>query len=219
MQSTIESLKRLKNKKSRVSSHYLISREGSVYQLVEDRKIAWHAGKSKWLNNKNLNRSSIGIELQNRGHRLGYQSFPNRQINKLLRLCFLLKKKYKIHINNILGHSDIAPLRKMDPGENFPWKKFINKKILTKLRNNNFRKITRLNKFDFEDQKKVRKQFFANLYKIGYRYFSLKKRNVKNDKKVIKSFQRKYDQQDVNGKISKKTLIISHLLGSLKLYV
>ena len=93
MQSTIESLKRLKNKKSRVSSHYLISREGSVYQLVEDRKIAWHAGKSKWLNNKNLNRSSIGIELQNRGHRLGYQSFPNRQINKLLRLCFLLKKK------------------------------------------------------------------------------------------------------------------------------
>ena len=123
MQSEIESIKRLKDKNSKVSCHYLINRKGEVFNMVPDKKIAWHAGKSKWKKFKNLNGSSIGIELVNKGHNFGYQNFTNIQIMSLISLCKKLKKKYNIINSNILGHSDIAPHRKIDPGEKFPWKK------------------------------------------------------------------------------------------------
>ena len=123
MQSEIESIKRLKNPKHKVSSHYLINRKGKVIQMVKDKNIAWHAGKSGWKKFKNLNRNSIGIELVNKGHRFGYQNFSKKQIKSLIKLCMNLKRKYSIKKENFLGHSDIAPLRKIDPGERFPWKK------------------------------------------------------------------------------------------------
>ena len=92
-----------------------IDRAGKIYQLVEDLKIAWHAGKSKWDKFNNLNEFSIGIELQNKGHKLGYQNFSKKQIMSLINLGKKLKKKYKIKSKNFLGHSDIAPLRKIRP--------------------------------------------------------------------------------------------------------
>ena len=92
MQSKIESIKRLINPKSKVSCHYLIDRKGTILQLVNDKKIAWHAGKSKWRKFVNLNENSIGIELVNKGHNLGYQNFPKKQINQLIKLCSYLKK-------------------------------------------------------------------------------------------------------------------------------
>ena len=119
MQSEIESIKRLKNLKSKVSCHYLINRKGNVIQMVKDKNIAWHAGKSKWKKFTNLNNRSIGIELVNKGHRFGYQNFTKMQIKKLIILCKKLKKKYRLRKEDFLGHSDIAPLRKIDPGENF----------------------------------------------------------------------------------------------------
>ena len=85
MQSEIASIKRLKNPKSKVSCHYLINRKGKIIQLVEDRNIAWHAGKSKWKKFKNLNYNSIGIELENKGLRHGYENFTKIQINSLIR--------------------------------------------------------------------------------------------------------------------------------------
>ena len=123
MQSEIASLKRLKDINSKVSSHYFINRKGKIHQLVKDNKIAWHAGKSKWKSMTNINKYSIGIELVNRGHMYGYEKFPKSQIISLIRLCKKLKIKYHIKNENFLGHSDIAPLRKIDPGEKFPWKK------------------------------------------------------------------------------------------------
>ena len=123
MQSEIESIKRLKDLKHKVSCHYLINRKGQIIQMVQDMNIAWHAGKSKWKKFKNLNNNSIGIELVNKGHTYGYQNFSNEQINSLIKLSKKLKKKYNIKKENFLGHSDIAPLRKIDPGEKFPWKK------------------------------------------------------------------------------------------------
>ena len=123
MQSEIESIQRLKNPKYKVSCHYLISRNGRIIQMVKEKNIAWHAGKSKWKQFKNLNNYSIGIELVNKGHQFGYQNFSNQQISSLIKLCKNLKKKYLIKKENFLGHSDIAPLRKIDPGEKFPWKK------------------------------------------------------------------------------------------------
>ena len=203
MQSEIESIKRLKNPKFKVSCHYFISRNGRVTQMVSDKNVAWHAGKSKWKKLKNLNKYSIGIELVNKGHQFGYQNFSTKQVNSLIKLCKGLKKKYLIKKENFLGHSDIAPLRKKDPGEKFPWKK---------LSNYNLGKWYKKN---LSVPKNIAKKkdilFFINLQRIGYRYFKIRKRSI-NDKKVIKSFQQHYLPNNVSGKIDQKTLEISHFL-------
>ena len=123
MQSRIESIKRLLSSRHKVSCHFLIDRKGQIIRMVNENRVAWHAGKSKWKNFNNLNKNSIGIELVNKGHEFGYEQFTNPQINALIKLCLNLKKKFKIKDPNILGHSDIAPMRKQDPGEKFPWKK------------------------------------------------------------------------------------------------
>jgi N-acetylmuramoyl-L-alanine amidase len=205
MQSEIESINRLKNINSKVSCHYFINRKGLVIQMVKDNKIAWHAGKSKWKNFKNLNENSIGIELVNRGHDHGYQNFNDIQILKLINLCKILKKKYMIKKENFLGHSDIAPLRKLDPGEKFPWKKLSKYNLGSWYGNINKKFIT--------IKKKNENLFFRNLYKIGYRYFNVNKR-TKNDKFIIKSFQQHYLPQNLSGKIDSETLIISHFLAN-----
>ena len=204
MQSEIESIKRLKNPKYKVSCHYLINRKGEITNLVEDRKVAWHAGKSKWKNFVNLNNFSLGIELVNKGHKLGYQSFTKRQIKSVITLCKFLKKKYKIKKENFLGHSDIAPLRKLDPGEKFPWQTLSKNKIGVWYKKK---------KYDLKiDLKKSRKILFKNLKKIGYRYFHTQKNSI-TDKKIITSFQQHYLPINVTGKIDKKTLQISHFLS------
>ncbi len=205
MQSEIASVKRLKSPKSRVSCHYLVNRQGRILQLIKDKNIAWHAGKSKWKKFVNLNKNSIGIELVNRGHRYGYENFTGKQIKSLIFLCNILKKKYLIKDENFLGHSDIAPLRKSDPGEKFPWKKLSYYNI--------GKWYKQFNKFPLTaSKKKIDSLFFKNLYKIGYRYFKISERNFK-DKKIIKSFQRRYSPKNVTGKIDVKTFIISHFLA------
>jgi N-acetylmuramoyl-L-alanine amidase len=205
MQSEIESINRLKNIKSKVSCHYLINRKGTIIQMIKDNKVAWHAGKSKWKNFKNLNKNSIGIELVNKGHELGYQKFSNIQISSLVKLCKRLKKKYTIKRENFLGHSDIAPLRKLDPGEKFPWGK-LSKHSLGNWYGNNTKK------FKLDNIKKIENIFFNNLYKIGYRYFKVNKRDKKRDKLVIKSFQQHYLPKNISGKIDQKTFKISYFL-------
>ena len=130
MQSERETISKLCNAKSKVSCHYLIGRKGKILRLVQEKNIAWHAGKSNWKNYRNLNKNSLGIELVNKGHRWGYSHYPKKQILNLISLCKFLIKKYKIKSTDILGHSDIAPLRKNDPGEKFPWELLAKKKIV-----------------------------------------------------------------------------------------
>ena len=206
MQSERVSIERLTSKTSKVSSHYLINREGKVNKLVDEKNIAWHAGKSKWKNFINLNSQSIGIELVNKGHQFGYENFSKKQISKLVLLCKNLIKKYEIKKTNILAHSDVAPLRKIDPGEKFPWRHLAKKKIgywynTSKLKNYNFNKIN------------LRKLFFKNLHKIGYRFFDIKKPS-RYDLKVVKAFQRRFRQNKVNGLIDQECLKISHYLAN-----
>ena len=205
MQSEIESIKRLKSPKYQVSCHYLINRKGEVIQMVQDLHIAWHAGKSKWKNFVNLNKYSIGIELVNRGHQFGYQNFSKKQIKSLIQLLKNLKKKYSIRKENFLGHSDIAPLRKIDPGEKFPWDE-LSCFDLGKW----YKKKKKLEK---KSVKKIDKLFFKNLYKLGYRYFQAQRRSNR-DKLIIKSFQRHYLPNKITGKICQKTYKISHFLTS-----
>ena len=140
----------------------------------------------------------------NKGHKFGYQKFSNVQILSLIKLCKTLKKKYVIKKENFLGHSDIAPLRKTDPGEKFPWQRLSKHKlgVWYKDKGKNFK----------VDEKKKTMIFFKYLYKLGYRYFSLNKR-TSEDKKIIKSFQQHYLPDNVTGKLDQKTLKISHFLN------
>ena len=129
---------KLSQKSSNVSTHYLISREGTILNLLCPKFKAWHAGKSKWKNDININDHSIGIELENQGHDFGYTNFSKKQYDSLKSLIFFLKINFYILNENILYHSDIAPNRKQDPGEKFfinriGINRFNNKKIKRKL--------------------------------------------------------------------------------------
>ena len=112
-----EAIKKLCNIKSKVSAHYFIKKNGEVLNLVPDLYTAWHAGKSRWKKFRSLNKYSIGIEVSNSGHDFKYTKFSKNQISELEKLLRFLIKKYKIQKQNILGHSDISPFRKKDPGE------------------------------------------------------------------------------------------------------
>ena len=116
-------LERLCDEGAEVSAHYVIDEKGNQWQLVEDEYRAWHAGKSFWKGERDINSASIGIELINPGHEFGYTEFPKRQIEALKTLCKKLMDAYQISPANILAHSDVAPSRKLDPGHLFPWEK------------------------------------------------------------------------------------------------
>ena len=124
-----DAIRRLCDQSSKVSSHYFITNNGKIIMMVPDLYQAWHAGVSEWKNFKSLNKYSIGIEINNPGHEYGYKNFNLKQIKSLKKLLKNLMKKYKIKKNNILGHSDIAPSRKKDPGEKFPWKELAKFKL------------------------------------------------------------------------------------------
>ena len=207
MQSERESLLRLNNPKSKVSSHYVISQNGKIYRLVQDNKIAWHAGKSCWGKYKNLNKNSIGIELVNKGHQFGYKNFKKKQLSSLIKICKNLKKKYKIKDKNILGHSDIAPTRKNDPGEKFPWEFLALNKIGVwhNYNHNLLKKLRRKKIFEKKDKKK----FILNLKKLGY-CFSKKEKNFYN--KILKAFQRHYRRDLINGLLDQECFLISKRL-------
>jgi len=109
------------NPASEVSSHYLVHEDGRIVQMVREQDRAWHAGKSSWHGVTDINSQSIGIEIVNPGHILGYRSFPPRQMRSVVSLCRSIIARHEIRPEMILGHSDVAPGRKVDPGEKFPW--------------------------------------------------------------------------------------------------
>lgn len=121
MQTAREAIARLCDPAAEVSAHYVIDEDGSVIHLVADKHRAWHAGKSCWRGEADINSHSIGIELVNPGHEFGYREFPATQITALDELSQKLMRKHGIVPANVLGHSDVAPARKTDPGELFPW--------------------------------------------------------------------------------------------------
>ena len=210
MKSESDALKRLTEIQSEVSCHYLIKNNGEIVKIVPDLYIAWHAGKSSWKNYKSLNQNSIGIEITNPGHEYGYKNFTQKQITTLVKLSKFLIKKYKINPKNILGHSDIAVLRKKDPGEKFPWEYLAKNKIGI---------WHTLNKQDLLKNRKLKISkveeniFFRNLFKIGYSKTFPK--NIGRNKyliELIKSFQRRFRQELVDGKIDQESLLINKSL-------
>ena len=209
MQSERESLNRLCNVKSKVGCHYLINKNGKIFRLVRDKNTAWHAGKSRWSKYRNLNECSIGIELVNKGHQFGYTSFTQKQILQLIILCKILIKKYKIPINNIIGHSDIAPTRKIDPGEKFPWK-ILSKHKIGIWFNLNPKLLKKFRKKKIE-KKQDKIKFFRYLNKVGY-CTSLRTNNFVHNK-ILKAFQRHYRKDLINGLLDQECLIIASNLA------
>lgn len=123
MRSGKAALQRLCDPESEVSAHYVIEEAGKTHQLVADEKRAWHAGKSYWKGETDINSASIGVEIVNPGHEFGYEAFPEKQIKALSALCQNLMQQHRISPANVLGHSDIAITRKIDPGHLFPWER------------------------------------------------------------------------------------------------
>jgi N-acetylmuramoyl-L-alanine amidase len=121
MESAAAALARLCDPESKVSAHYLVDEDGAVYRLVVERKRAWHAGVSVWRGWTDINARSIGIELVNPGHEFGYRPFPEAQMAAAVDLSCDIVARHKVHARNVVGHSDVAPRRKMDPGEFFDW--------------------------------------------------------------------------------------------------
>ncbi len=121
MQTAAEALERLCDPAAEVSAHYLIDEDGTVIRLVDEANRAWHAGRSSWREITDINSASIGIELVNPGHEWGYRPFPKAQMEALLPLLADIVKRHDIPRANVVGHSDIAPARKEDPGELFDW--------------------------------------------------------------------------------------------------
>ena len=187
MKSEIDAITRLTTTGTKVSCHYFIKNNGEILTLVPDLYVSWHSGVSCWKNYTSIKKYSIVLEISNPGHANKYKKFSKEQIISITKLSKFLIKKYNIKSKFILGHSDISPERKKDPGEKFPWH--------FQLRN---QKTTKLDK----------NTFIKNLYKIGYAK-NLNKKNIKFKNKIVTAFQRRYRQDQINGVIDKECLIIS----------
>ena len=202
-------IKKLTSFYSNVSCHYYITTSGKIIQMVPDLYVAWHAGKSNWGKHKSLNYKSIGIEISNPGHQYGYKEFTDNQIKCLIQLSKLIIKKYNIKKNKILGHSDIAPLRKIDPGEKFPWKLLSRKKIgIWHKVNSNILKSSRGKKSELNLNR-----FIIYLKKLGYH---MKYSNSNELKKIIKIFQMRFRPEITDGKLDSECYKIAKSLYNLR---
>ena len=202
-----EALSQLCDKNNKVSSHFLINKSGDIFHLVNIMNRAWHAGKSKWRKVSDINSESIGIEIDNSGHLYNFENYTSKQIDSLIKLLKYISNRYGIKKHNILGHSDISPYRKIDPGEKFPWKKLKGNNLTflpNKISQNKANKIGKY--FDNKLGEKDRKQ--RSLYmlkKIGYNIKPAKNNNTKYTM-LIKAYQMHYRQSLVSGKLDLETL-------------
>ena len=202
MKTESSAIKKLCSFNSKVSCHYFIKNSGKILTIVPNLYEAWHAGISEWKKIKSLNKYSIGIEINNPGHQHGYKSFSSKQIKSLKKLLKYLMKKFNISYKNVLGHSDIAPNRKKDPGEKFPWKKLYKKDLaiwhsLDEKFINNFRLKKLINIKKINMLKMIKKLGYSKVLTSG----SL-------DNNFIKAFQRRYRQELINGIFDQECYLI-----------
>ena len=177
-----KALELLTSNKRKVSSHFLVDVNGDIYNLVPLSMRAWHAGESSWRGFEDINSRSIGIEIVNSGEKKE-KKYPEIQISSLIKLIIYLKKKFRIHPYDILGHSDIAPLRKIDPGKHFPWKRLSKNKIGMW--------INEEKKDDESLDQCNLKVLIKNIEKIGYSGLE-HSRDCSENNKIIEAFHRHF---------------------------
>jgi len=215
LKNTLDAISYLCNKDKKVSSHYLISQNGTVYSLVKDKFRAWHAGQAFWQGIIDINSVSIGIELDY-NPRGKNNKYSLKMIHSLKKLILKLQKNYKINKNNILAHSDIAPFRKKDPGKHFPWQSLSSSNLVIRLKNlkNNEIKIIEkwFNNYNFNSKKK---KIILALSLIGYDTRAVNK-NDKHYNKLIRAYRTRYlKRKDIINKKSIYNTLIKHLFNFL----
>ncbi len=183
MQPVEAALGKLVNPESKVSAHYLISEEGIVTQLVDEQKRAWHAGLSYWRGNKDVNSASIGIELDHPGHAGGYRDFSEAQFEALVPLVARIVKTHGIPRANVVGHSDVAPARKIDPGELFPWERLAGYGLC----------LPRPTNLQLGDPFQNDGAFYLALERYGY--------DITDGHKAVEAFQRRWRPELIDGEV------------------
>lgn len=182
MRTGAEALERMCDAKSEVSAHYMIEEDGTVFRLVAEDKRAWHAGRSYWRGITDINSASVGIELVNPGHEWGYRPFTEAQMGALIPLLAEIKVRYDIPRANIVGHSDIAPSRKEDPGELFDWDALAAIHLALKAP-----KINLGSPFENDGA------FMLGLERFGY--------DISDGRAAVKAFQRRWRPRRIDGEI------------------
>ena len=183
MEGADAALERLTNPEAKVSAHYLISEAGEVIRLVDEDKRAWHAGISFWRGHRDVNSASIGIELDHPGHALGYREFSEAQFNALVPLLARITKDHGIPRANVVGHSDVAPARKIDPGELFPWERLAEYKLC----------LAHPDKLEAGDPFDNDAAFYLALERFGY--------DVTDGHKAVEAFQRRWRPEKIDGEV------------------
>lgn len=182
MESAEEALARLSDPEAKVSAHYLISRDGEVTRLVPEERRAWHAGLSYWRGIRDVNSASIGIELDHPGHKYGYGPFPDAQFEALVPLLARMVATHGIPPANVVGHSDVAPARKIDPGELFPWERLAEYGLCLP--------TPRIELGDPYDNDGA---FYLALERFGY--------DITEGHKAVEAFQRRWRPRKIDGEI------------------
>ena len=176
-------LRRLTDPEAKVSAHYFISEEGEVVRLVDEDKRAWHAGASYWRGHKDVNSASIGIELDHPGHAGGYREFSDAQIEALIPLLNDIVRRHDIPRANVVGHSDVAPARKIDPGELFPWDRLAEYRLC----------LPRPEKLELGDPFDNDSAFYLAIERFGY--------DITEGRKAVEAFQRRWRPERIDGEI------------------
>ncbi|MFK7843503.1 MAG: N-acetylmuramoyl-L-alanine amidase [Sphingorhabdus sp.] len=185
----------LANPEAKVSAHYVVTEDGQIVQMVDEEKRAWHAGRGSWRGITDVNSASVGIEIVNPGHEWGYVPFPEEQMVSVVQLAQEIVQRHNILPANVIGHSDLAPARKQDPGELFDWDRLADHGIALK--------------------KPTEKQgdppwsdlgFMRALERYGY--------DIANQKAAVVAFQRRFRQKTVDGEIDAecRSLLLSLML-------
>ena len=195
MKTAEEALARLCDPAAKVSAHYTIDRDGTIYAHVPESERAWHAGVSYWAGERNVNARSIGIEIVNPGHEFGYIPFAEAQIAALIELAQGILKRHPIAPKRVVAHSDIAPARKTDPGELFPWEPLAKNGIGV-----------------WPEPGDARGDVLADLARFGY--------GIPPDvdippESILKAFQRHFRPSRVDGTADTETAVLSHALAQL----
>lgn len=177
-----EALQRLTDPASEVSAHYLIDEDGTVTRLVPEDKRAWHAGQAYWRGITDVNSASVGIELVNPGHEWGYRPFPQAQMEALIPLLANIVKRHKVPYANVVGHSDVAPARKEDPGELFDWPLLARYKLALPVPKPKMRLV-----YDNDSA------LFLALERFGY--------DITDGHAALRAFQRRWRRRRIDGEI------------------
>lgn len=185
----------LANPEAKVSAHYVVTEDGQIVQMVDEEKRAWHAGRGFWRGITDVNSASIGIEIVNPGHEFGYAPFPEEQMDAVTRLAHAIVKRHDITSSNVIGHSDLAPARKQDPGELFDWERLARHGIALKT------PALKLGDPPWTDG-----GFMLALERFGY--------DISDQTAAVIAFQRRFRQKNIDGVIDGecRSLLLSLML-------